>query len=181
MTTKICFLHTTINGTHNTNEDVSTKNLYNYARLVALHYTICNYENGELVEIKKSNTILKPKTINFTDNNGITMEEAIKDGIDNNVVISQFKNDLSDVNVIVSHDINKHLKAIQVECFRTAILIDFSKFTIIDTISFNHKYKYPTLLELAKNLKIKTKNITIIDQIKVIFLNLYKTYISVTE
>ena len=70
-----------MNGTHNTNEDVSTKNLYNYARLVALHYTICNYENGELVEIKKSNIILKPKTINFTDNNGITMEEAIKDGI----------------------------------------------------------------------------------------------------
>ena len=66
------------------------------------------------------------------------------------------------------------LKAIQVECFRTAITIDFSKFTLIDTISFGHSYTFPKLVDLIKKLKIKNIDNTQLEQIRKVFIKLYE-------
>ena len=101
------------------------------------------------------------------------IKEWIK--IDNE--IAQLKNDIKDVDIIVSHNLAFHLKTIQVECFRTAITIDFSKFILIDTISFGHSYTYPKLVDLIKKLKIKNTNLNHLEQIRNVFVKLYENYI----
>ena len=178
---KICFIYTDTNGLHHTNDIVSTKNLYNYARLIALHYIVGEYENNIFTETKQISSILKPKTINFDKTamkiHNITMEKAIQDGINNDIIISQLKNDIKDVDIIVSHNLLFHIKAIQVECFRTAINIDFTKFILIDTISFIHTFNFPKLTELIKKLKIKDSNTMQLYQIKNVFFKLYNDYI----
>ncbi len=39
----ICFIYTDTNGLHKCNDFVSTKKLYKYARLIAMHYIIGEY------------------------------------------------------------------------------------------------------------------------------------------
>jgi len=182
---KICFIYCDINGIHSLNETVSKKNLYGYARLVALYYTIGFYVDSKFDKLIEKKFILYPDTINFTDEtnsiHNITINDAIKKGIKNNIVISELKEDLKDVEVIISHDLPFHIKAIQVECFRTATSIEFNKMTLIDTISFGHEYSLPKLIELGKNLKVtKTKNYTTISTnlnlVMKIFFILYKKY-----
>ena len=172
---KICFVYTDTNGLHNTDENVSTKNLYNFARLIALYYSIGTYENGVYTEIKRCSKIIKPDTINFNNVaikiHNITMERAKTEGILNTIVISDFKEDLKDVEVIVSHSLPFYLKSIQVECFRSAINIDFSKFILIDTLTFRHSYSFPKLNVLVKNLKLN--NISQLDNIIQVFIKLY--------
>ena len=180
MSKKICFLYTDTNGLHGTNENVSKKNLYNFARMISIYYSIGTVDDTfKYTEIKNITNILKPKTINFDkvalNYHKITFEEAELKGIDNNIIISQLKSDLKDVDIIVSHNLSFHLKAIQVECFRTAITIDFSKFILIDTISFGHSYTYPKLVDLIKKLKIKNiDNNTQLEQIRKVFIKLYE-------
>ena len=183
MSKKICFIYTDTNGLHNTNDIVSTKNLYNYARMIALHYSIGTYEGGNFNEIKNVSSILKPKTINFDPKaqefHNITFNMANEKGIDNKEVIMQLKADLKDVDVIVSHNLPFHLKAIQVECFRSATIIDFSKFSLIDTISFGHEYSYPKLVDLLKKLKIKNTKMSHLEQVNKVFFKLYETSIKI--
>ena len=66
MPKNICFISTEINGTHRTNEIVSKKNLFKFARPICLNYII-GYKNGdEFVEIKnerKSNSIKSCRSI----------------------------------------------------------------------------------------------------------------------
>ena len=128
----ICFLYTDTNGLHDTNDDVSKKNMYKFARLIALYYSIGYMENGKYVEIKKVKHILKPKCIVFNPEaqhfHGITMEKAIEKGVDNMKVISELRDDLKKVKVIVSHNLPFHIKTIQTECFRTCININFTLF-----------------------------------------------------
>jgi DNA polymerase III epsilon subunit-like protein len=178
MSTKICFIYTDTNGLHTLNEDVSTKNLYSFARLIALHYSIGTYELGKYNEIKRVDSIIKPDTISFDkvaqSFHNITMEEANEKGIVNTQAIAQLKEDLKEVDVIVSHSLPFYLKAIQVECFRTAITIDFSKFTLIDTMSYGHSYPYPKLNDIIKKLKIKNVSGQL-EQIIQVFIKLYET------
>ena len=162
---KICFLYADINGSHSTNDNVSTKNLYNFARLIALNYSIGMYVNGIYHEIKYYRKIIKPDTIVFNKdalkNHNITMEKAINEGILNTIVISELKEDLKDVQVIISHNTSLQLKSIQVECFRSAINIDFSKFILIDTKTFG-------------NSNIILENISKLENIIPIFIKLYE-------
>jgi hypothetical protein len=180
MSKKICFLYTDTNGLHSLNEDVSTKNLYSFARLIALHYSIGTYEDGKYNEVKRIDAIIKPDTIAFDKTaqffHKITMEEATKKGIENTKVIAQFKEDIKDVEVIVSHSLSFYLKAIQVECFRTAISIDFSKFILIDTMSYGHNYTFPKLTDMVKKLKIKNV-VGQLEQTIAIFIKLYQNKI----
>lgn len=175
MSKQICFLYTDTNGLHNTDENVSTKNLYNFARLIAVHYSIGTYDSGIYNEIKRSSKIIKPDTINFDKVamkfHNITLERATKEGIVNTIVISELKEDLKNVEVIVSHSLPFYLKSIQVECFRTAINIDFSKFILIDTMTFGHSHSFPKLNVLVKSLKLN--NISQLDNIIQVFIKLY--------
>jgi hypothetical protein len=177
---KICFLYTDTNGLHKTNEFVSTKNLYKFARLIAVHYIIGDYENGVFKNPINKTLILKPKTINFDKVaqgfHKITMEDAQNNGIDNNKIITELKNDLNEVKIIISYSLAFHVKAIQVECFRTAIEINFGKYILIDMSSFGHSFDYPKFADMLVKYNIN-KKLTQIEQFRDLFLSLYKNYL----
>lgn len=182
----ICFLNCETNGLHQIPdyEPVSTKNLYGLARPIAINYIIGKYHNGSFTITKKVREIFKPKCINFNpiaqSIHKITYEEAEKKGLDNEIIMSNLKKDLYNVNVIVGHSLGFHLRALQVELFRTCTNLNFAKYKLIDLISFYHKYgplKLKTLSEkvLGKSYEDKKPkfNTTII---KKIFLKLYSEY-----
>lgn len=175
MANKICFIYTDTNGIHDTIENVSTKNLYNYARVIAIHYSIGSYDKV-YIEEKKCKIILKPDTINFNLSyivkHNITSEIAEKEGIENSIAIQQFKTDIKNVNIIVSYDLSHHIRALQVECIRTANTIDFSKYILIDLKSFNQDNTSNNLNFLIKQYKITTTNI--LEQLKLVFFKLYE-------
>jgi hypothetical protein len=178
MSKKICFLYTDTNkidpeSTLAEDDIPSTKNLYHFDRLIAIHYSIGTFDN-KYNEIKRVNTIIKPDTIAF--NNGaidihkITYNEANEKGIVNSIAIQQLKDDLKDVDCIISYNLSYHIKSIQVECFRTAISIDFSKYELIDIIE---QYKSTTqnshkFVDIMKKLKLK-KSKYLDDLIQVFF------------
>jgi DNA polymerase III epsilon subunit-like protein len=176
---KICFLYTDTNGLHKTNDFVSTKNLYKFARLIAIHYMIGEYNNNKIINANFKKIILKPNTINFDkvaqSFHKITMEEANSVGIDNKIAITEFKNDLSDVKIIVGHSLPFHIKAIQSECFRTAIDINFAKYILIDTMSFGHSYEHPKFVDMLVKYNIN-KKLNQLEQYRDLFLILYNNY-----
>ena len=176
--TKICFIYTETTGLHNTNEFVSKKNLYNFARMVTINYNIGIFDNNEYNEEINIRKIIKPRCLIIPEStvkfHNITQEIAEKEGQDIENVLYQFKNDIKDVEVIVSHNIDFHLKTIQAELVRYNIAIDFNKYTIIDTISYNHSYQYPKLKELCEFFKIKKTYKPNIELIINIFFKLLK-------
>lgn len=171
----ICIISTSTNGIHQTNQMVSKKIMYKFARMISLNYIIGDIEDDKFIQKKKQKFILTPKCINFDTTaqkfHGITQEKALSKGKDNIWVLKEFKKDLVNVKHMVSHNLPFHIKAIQVECFRTAIIIDFKKFNLIDTISFNHKFEYPKLLKLCEMLKVKESDSNL-KMIKNVFMKL---------
>ena len=79
---KICFLYTHTNGLHSTNEIVSKKNIFEFARLIQLKYSIGNYIDDKFNEEIKEKYILTPKSINFNNKvveiNNITQKKDKK-------------------------------------------------------------------------------------------------------
>lgn len=184
MPKKICFLYTETNGLHQLNEDVSKKNIFSFARLVSLNYVIGYRKDGKFVEEKKVRKILTPKCINFKEDaikfHGITQDKAESDGIDSKIIMRNLNDDLRNVQIIVSHNLPFHIRALQVECFRTCTYINFDNFILIDTIDFYHKYGYLKLTDLVNKLfgkkydKKKPKYNTTL--IRKIFIELYNQY-----
>ena len=180
MSKKICFLYTKTNGLHKTKADVCKKKLYLFARLVQINYDIGYIENNEYFSEKTVSTICKPRCMNITDDiskiNNISLSKCDRKGIDPEIVISTFINDIKNVDIIVGHSIDFHLKAILGEAVRYNILVDMSKYLIIDTISFYHDYGYLKLEDLSKKLKINYDDNNKLDLIIMVFLKLYKKY-----
>lgn len=180
MSKKVCILFTATNGLHSVNDKVSKKNMYGIARLISLTYSIGYYdENNNYVQEKYVNSILKPKSIHFNKEaqkfHNISYEQAEKEGLHSKEILEEFKKDLKDVKVIVSHSLDFHLKSIQSECFRAYVSIEFNKFILIDTMSFQHNYSFPKLLDLESKLKLKKADNNI-NKIANIFGSLYLTY-----
>lgn len=176
---KICFLYTHTNGFHETNEIVSKKNIFEFARLIQLKYSTGIYENDKFIEDKKEKYTLQPKSINFNEKatsiHKIDLNKAKKKGHDNVYIINKFKDDLKGVRIIVGHNLNFHLRAIQVELFRTCVNIDFNNFILIDLMDFNRKTNI-SLINLAKNYNIDYEKYTDIKLFKKLFLPVYKDY-----
>lgn len=176
---KLCFIYTDTNGLHKSNEYVSTKNLYKFARLIAMHYVIGDYNDGKFTESFRKNIILKPKTINFDSNamkiHKITLSDANMKGIDNNVAINTLAKDIENVDIIISFNLAFHLKAILVECIRTAIPIEFNKKILVCMGSFGHQHKYPKYAELVKTFNIDVKK-TQLNQYMDLYFFLYDAY-----
>ena len=105
---------------------------------------------------------------------GITLKKAEKKGVHPGEIMNTLKKDLRNVSVIVSHNLPFHIKTIQTECFRTCININFTRFILIDTISFGHEYEFPKLTSLAKKLNITTGNKNHLKMIRKVFISLYK-------
>jgi hypothetical protein len=172
----ICFIYSEANGVHNANnnDDVSKKTLFNFARLININYIIGYIENNKFISVKTIKRIIKPRCMFI--NNTELMNIANKEGIEIEDVLNEFKNDMVNVQVIVSHDINFHLRTIMAEFVRYNILFTFSKFIIIDNISFYHTLNNPDINLLYNTLfnKNKTDNL---EMIKLSFLKLYNSYI----
>lgn len=184
MPPKFCVIYVETNGLHKSRANVSKKYLFEYARPVVLNYIIGFRNNGEFNEIKKERYIFRPDYMLIPDEcskiHGITREIAFKKGLDKLEIMNKLKDDLKDVDIIVSHNIKFHLQALQAECFRTCTYIDFSRFLLIDTSSFQHGLEYPRLKDLAKHLfnkdysdKKSKYNLVLI---KKCFLELYDRY-----
>ncbi len=177
---KICFIYTDTNGLHKYNNFVSTKKLYKFARLIAFHYIIGEYTDNKFNQLLNKTIILKPKTINFDPVaqkfHKISYEQAVEQGIDNIEAMKELKNDLSNVKILVSHSLPFHIKALQVECFRTAVDINFSKFINIDMMSFNNTNNtFPKLVDLVSKYKINDK-LSQIEQYRELFFAQYREY-----
>jgi DNA polymerase III epsilon subunit-like protein len=124
---KIVYIYCQTNGLHQTNEDVTKKNLFEFARLVSLNYEIISPQ-------KKVNVIIKPRCM-FIDENtikihGITNEIAKEKGIEIEEVLKNFKEDLKGVDIIVTHNQSFHLKTIMGEFSNSR------KSNILGTITF---------------------------------------------
>jgi DNA polymerase III epsilon subunit-like protein len=179
----ICIIYTETNGLHSTHDDVVKKNLYSIARLVVLNYEIGYRENNKFISTKKVRSLIKPRCMNISEESfkihGITMEEAEKEGLEIESVLKTFYKDLADVSIIISHNIEFHMKTLIGESVRYNIIFTFKNFIIIDTISFYHKESYPKLEVLYEKLSVKkksSKKLSNLEMIRICFLGLYEAY-----
>jgi DNA polymerase III epsilon subunit-like protein len=177
---RICFLYTETTGLHQTNYPVSKKKLYTFARLVSINYIIGYLKDNEFIQEKKVRKIAKPRCMFIPEEtieyHGITQDIAISQGIDPEIIINELKEDLKSVNIVVSHNVDFHIKTIQAEAVKYNISLDFSNFIIVDTINFYHSYGFTKLKELASKLSIKNiseTNENNVELIKNVFLKLY--------
>ena len=178
---RICFLYTETTGLHQSNYPVSKKKLFTFARMVSLNYIIGYLKNNEFVQEKKVRKIAKPRCMYIPEEtieyHGITQSIAKSQGIDPELIINELKEDLKTVDVVISHNVDFHVKTVQAEAVRYNISLDFSKFIIIDTINFYHSNGFTKLKELATKLAIKNiseTNENNVELIKNVFLKLYK-------
>jgi len=183
MNKKICFLYTETNGLHQTNDDITKKNLFSFARLVVLNYEIGVVINNEYTLEKSVKHIIKPRCMIIPEEtvqyHGITQDKAMKKGIDPEEALNIFKADLKGVDILVSHSIDFHLKTIIAESLKYNISIDFNKIIIVDTISFYHSFGFLKLKGLAEKLKIKDipeNNKNNVELIKNVFFKLYSKF-----
>jgi DNA polymerase III alpha subunit (gram-positive type) len=183
MTRRICYLYTETNGLHELDENVSKKNLFGFARLVALNYEIGYIESNNYTVIKSVRKIIKPRCMFISDASikihGITNESAKAEGSEIESVLNDFLADLksNNVTVIVSHNITFHLRTLQAEYIRYNLSFNFLNYIIIDTISFYHQLYFPKLKDLYEQLynkKPKTK--TNLELMKLCFNKLYDDY-----
>jgi len=181
MDKRICFLYTETTGLHQTHEPVSKKNLYTCARMVTMNYVIGTYGITGFVEELKIRHIIKPRCMYIPEStvkfHGITQDTAIAKGIDPVDVLTELKENLKNVHVIVSHNIDFHIKTVLAEAVKYNIQMpDLSKYIIIDTISFFHDYDYIKLSDLATKLAIKKIPDANIEIIMVVFFKLYEKF-----
>ncbi len=122
--------------------DVETNGLIRgavYPRIVQFSWGLYN-TNGELVELK--DYIIKPNgwTMNGSDRcHGITQERAMADGVDINIVLNEYKNDIDNKCLkLVCHNINFDVKVVQSELARADM--DIKKVetfcSMVETINF---------------------------------------------
>ena len=177
----LCFLYTETNGLHKTNNIVSKKNLYLFARPVAINYIIGIVNNNLFTEQKNIKLICKPRCMHISDESilyhGITNEYALNNGIDPVECINTFLNDIKKTDIIITHNIDFHIKTIIAEALKYNINIDFTKYILIDTINFYHTYEFINLHNLATNLKIKEISESKLELIRDVFFKLYSKYI----
>jgi DNA polymerase III epsilon subunit-like protein len=179
MSNKICFLYTHTNGFHETNEQVSKKNMFEFSRLIQLKYSIGIYDNENFNDEIKEKYTLTPKSINFNEKaisiHGIDYKKAVKKGHENVHVMNKLKDDLKGVQIIIGHNLHFHIRTIQVELFRTCVNIDFNNYILIDLMDFNRNDNI-SLINLAKKFNIDTEKYSDIKLIKKLFLPVYKNY-----
>jgi DNA polymerase III epsilon subunit-like protein len=182
---RLCFIYTETTGLHKTNNNVIKKELFKYARMVTMNYIIGYYKDmKDFVCEKKVRTIVQPRCMFIPKEteifHNITQEIAIKEGIDPDIIIKTFKKDIEKVDIIVSHNVDFHLKTILSEAVRYNINLDLSKYIVIDTINFTpntmQAQEYVKLKDLAIRLKIKNEDYSNLELIREVFTKLYKKF-----
>lgn len=178
---KICFLYTDTNSLHELNENVTKKNLFGFARLVSINYEIGYVEENKFISKINNRLIIKPRCMYISDESikihKITNEIANESGLEIETALNTFLNDIKDVEILISHNIIFHLRAIQAELIRYNIMFNFNKYLIIDTINFYHQFPYLKLKDLyEKLLNKKSKNKSNLELIRKCFFTLYNQY-----
>jgi len=180
---RICFIYTETTGLHQINKNVSKKELFGYARMVTLNYEIGYVKDKEFIQEKMVKQIVKPRCMvipqETIEYHGITQQIANKKGLDPELIINQFKDELKTVDIIISHNVDFHLRTILAESVRYNIILDFNKFVIIDTINFFHSYGFIKLKELASKVGIKQiseTNESNVELIRDVFFKLYSKF-----
>jgi DNA polymerase III epsilon subunit-like protein len=183
MDKRICFLYTETNGLHKTTDELTKKNIFNFARLVVLNYEIGIIKNDEYTIEHNIKQIIKPRCMIIPEEtiifHNISQEKAIAKGIDPEEALTNFKTKLKNVDILVTHSADFHLKTILAESLKYNISIDFNKIIIVDTINFYHSFGFLKLKELALKLKIKDiieTNKNNVELIRNIFFKLYSKF-----
>ena len=184
MVKKICFIHTETTGLHEyMNEKIYKKNLYGFARLVSLSWIIATRDEKDKYTVeKKEKFIIKPRcmyipkeTVQF---HGITQEIALKKGTEIEDVLDKFLLDIKNVEIIVSHSLEFHMKTVLGEIIRYNKIFHIDKYILIDINSFNHKITPSTLVNISSvylKKKLEDKSL-VIDYICELFFKLYNIY-----
>ena len=184
MSKKVCFIHTETTGLHEINNyKVYKKNLFGFARMVSLSWIIATRKEKDNFEIiKKEKFIIKPRCMNIPDDcvkyHGISQKIGLTKGTDIEVVLEKFIKDLVDVKVISSHGLDFHLRTLQAELVRYNRPVDFNKYLLLDTNSFQHGITPSTLTNISKvylKKPLDDKGI-VIDVICELFFKLYNDY-----
>ena len=179
MAKRICFIHTETTGLHElANDKVYKKNLFGFARMVAFSWVIATRDNIEKKEyyiIKPRCLVIPPEIVQF---HGISQELATSKGKNIETVLDKFCSDIMDVDIIVSHSLEFHLKTVQAELVRYNKAKNFNKYTLIDLNMFEHNITPSTLNNLVSQIlkdKIKNKS-DVINYIAKLFFKLYDVY-----
>ena len=180
---RICFVYTETTGLHHTTKPVSKKELFAFARMVSLNYIVGYMKDKEFIEENRVRAIIKPRCMVIPEEtvkyHGITQYHATKHGTDPEQVIKQFIKDIKQTDIIVSHNVDFHLKTILAEAVRYNINIDLTNYIVIDTINFFHQNGFIKLRDLAEKLNIKNisdKNEDNVEIIGNVFFKLYGKY-----
>jgi hypothetical protein len=180
---RIAFIYCDTNGLHKSRESIVTAlNINAWARLVVLYYIIGHKEGDTIVIDKKKKIIIKPDKFEIpqvtTNIHGITTEYALEHGKNINTTLQKLNDELQNIDIIVTHNMEFHLKTIQAECFRSReTLIQFNKYTLIDLMSFYHDMENPSMKKLVETIlkvpfELKTRFTNVI-WLKKLFNNMY--------
>ena len=144
------------------NYNAPSSNTDNWPRLVQLAWILTD-DHGET--INSGNLIVKPNgftiPIEASRIHGITTEKALKEGVDLENVISQFKADFDEATYVVGHNVSFDKKIVGAEMIRlhTTDIMDTKRSFCTMQASTNYcripgKYgfKYPKLQELHRKL-----------------------------
>ncbi len=152
----ICFIHSETVSSHNTNEDVSKKNLYYFSRMLSLSYKIINYKNNKYTENISIFNLVDPKWIIIPEYYKKKYENIYKNISENTsdieTIIENFKTNIKNINILIGYDIDYHLKTLFAEALRYNISLDLSCCIIIDIKTFNNSYQTNNIDELYKKL-----------------------------
>lgn len=131
---------------------------YDTARIIEIAYIITDI-NGNI--IKEYTKLIIPYDFDILNTNihGITMLDAVSNGVEINDVFEELLNDLIDVNTIIAHNISFDENVLLAECYRydkIDIIQEIFKKNKLCTMAMGKKYmkqsKNPKLVELYKHL-----------------------------
>jgi DNA polymerase III epsilon subunit-like protein len=133
---------------------------YNTARIVQLSYIVTDYDYNQ---IHLDDFIIKRENFNISNSefHSITDEISDKEGVDFNIAIEKFYENLKNIDFIIAHNIAFDISVIKSELYRRGrfdILSEIDKKNIICTMRHTKnilkiinkfgKYKYPSMKEL---------------------------------
>lgn len=177
----ICFIHLDILNKHTTTDSVTKKNLYNFARMISLSYDIYSYKDNKYKLITQVRSYVKPQWIILPDNFNNTIEINNLKETPIYEILTKFKADINNVNIIIGYNIDDQLKSLFAEILRYNVLIGLYNNLIIDINTFSHSYTSCDIYDLYKYIFADntSENYINMDKIKLIkkcFISLYENF-----
>ena len=140
MRSNVVFIYTETNGLHQVKTPITGYNVHLYSNLVVLNYNIGFYsESKKKIIIKpenKNRIIVKPFGFIISKQSskihGITQEYAMENGTPIRQVLGKFLEDIKDIKIIISHNMDFNLKTLQAEIFRQRFYFNITNYKLFD-------------------------------------------------